>query len=80
MALLKHKQPTFINHMGSVYPSLKSDGSIEAEGKCASLLAGGLTYPSLKSDGSIEAFVAQKTEREKKMYPSLKSDGSIEAI
>ena len=39
-----------------MYPSLKSDGSIEAQ-KILKILSKIIEYPSLKSDGSIEATV-----------------------
>ena len=43
----------------TVLPSLKSDGSIEAEAKSSSHLFSPLVLPSLKSDGSIEATEAE---------------------
>ena len=62
-----------------MYPSLKSDGSIEASAKLTTLILTCL-YPSLKSDGSIEASIMRKPMLQPLIkYPSLKSDGSIEA-
>ena len=80
MALLKHISITCISTILAMYPSLKSDGSIEAGSPA--FIASLSTIVSIAEKRwlywsygeSFESFMDALT------YPSLKSDGSIEAL